>query len=101
MAEARVVKNYINGKWVESLNKDFIEVINPATKEVMVNVPQSTKAELDEAAQVAQDTFEEWSNRNVNKRARIMIKYQKLLLKNKQIKAKLINKKYEKRNSKY
>lgn len=92
MAEARVVKNYINGKWVESLNKDFIEVINPATKEVMVNVPQSTKAELDEAAQVAQDTFEEWSNTDVNKRARIMFKYQQLLLENKQELAELITK---------
>lgn len=92
MAEARVVKNYINGKWVESSNKDFIEVINPATKEVMVNVPQSTKAELDEAAQVAQDTFEEWSNTDVNKRARIMFKYQQLLLENKQELAELITK---------
>src|SRR5699024_10197141 len=84
MAEARVVKNYINGKRVESLNKDFIEVINPATKEVMGNVPQSTKAELDEAAQDAQYTFEEWRNTDVNKRARIMFKYQQLLLENKQ-----------------
>src|SRR5699024_7425803 len=92
MAEARVVKNYINGKWVESLNKDFIEVINAATKEVMVNVTQSTNAELDEAERFAQDTFEEWSNKDVNKRARIMFKYQQLLLENKQELAELITK---------
>src|SRR5699024_7482478 len=69
---------------------ETVEVINPATKEVMVEVPLSTKEELNEAAQVAQDTFEEWSNTDVNKRARILFKYQQLLQENKQELAELI-----------
>src|SRR5699024_12656108 len=50
----------------------------------------STKKELDQAAQNAQDVFESWSNTDVNKRARILFKYQQLLQDNKNELAKLI-----------
>ena len=90
MSNIRVMKNYINGEWVESKSTETINVINPATKEVMVKVPASTKEELDQAAQNAQDVFESWSNTDVNKRARILFKYQQLLQDNKNELAKLI-----------
>lgn len=90
MSNIRVMKNYINGEWIESKSTETIEVLNPATKEVMVKVPVSTKKELDQAAQNAQDVFESWSNTDVNKRARILFKYQQLLQDNKNELAKLI-----------
>lgn len=90
MSNIRVMKNYINGEWIESKSTETIDVINPATKEVMVKVPASTKEELDKAAQNAQDVFESWSNTDVNKRARILFKYQQLLQDNKNELAKLI-----------
>lgn len=92
MSEVKVLKNYINGEWVESKSTETIEVINPATKEVMVNVPQSTREELDYAAQVAHETFPDWSNTAVPKRARILFKYQQLLMENKQELAEIITK---------
>lgn len=90
--KVRNLKNYINGEWIESKSTETIEVINPATKEIMVNVPQSTQSELDHAAQVAHDAFTDWSNTAVPKRARILFKYQQLLMENKQELAEIITK---------
>lgn len=92
MSSVRKMKNYINGEWIESMSSDSMEVINPATKEVLVNVPQSTREELDYAAQVAQDAFHDWSDTAVPKRARILFKYQQILMENKEILAEIITK---------
>jgi len=92
LSSVRKMKNYINGEWIESMSSDSMEVINPATKEVLVNVPQSTREELDYAAQVAQDAFHDWSDTAVPKRARILFKYQQILMENKEILAEIITK---------
>ena len=34
-----VLKNYIGGKWMDSVSKETIDVINPATSEVLAKVP--------------------------------------------------------------
>lgn len=76
---ARKLKNFINGEWVESKTEQYEKVYNPATKEVLAEVPISTKEDFEEAAQSAQKAFDEWKNVSVAKRARIMFKYQNLL----------------------
>ena len=40
-----VVKNYINGRWVESKAKETQDVINPATGELLAKTPMSTREE--------------------------------------------------------
>ncbi len=52
--------NYINGEWRQSAAADYLEVVNPATSEVLAQVPLSPAAEVDEAAQAAALAFEEW-----------------------------------------
>ena len=47
MSKLNVVKNYINGKWVESKSNKLLDVENPCTGEVLAKVPLSTKAETD------------------------------------------------------
>jgi malonate-semialdehyde dehydrogenase (acetylating) / methylmalonate-semialdehyde dehydrogenase len=90
MAETKILKNYINGEWVESRSTETIDVFNPATKEIIAKVPVSTKAELDEAAAAADNAFEAWKNTAVPKRARILFKFQQLLMENKQELAEII-----------
>ena len=80
--KVRKLKNYINGEWVESKTAQYEDVYNPATKEVIAQVPLSTKEEVDFAAEVAQKAFETWKNVPVQKRARILFNYQQLLQKN-------------------
>lgn len=90
MSNIRKIKNFINGKWVESKTDRYEKVINPATKEVIALVPLSTKEELSEVAQIAHDAFIRWSKVAVPRRARILFNYQQLLLKNKEELARLI-----------
>ncbi|WP_221567204.1 CoA-acylating methylmalonate-semialdehyde dehydrogenase [Alkalihalobacillus sp. TS-13] len=76
----KTIKNYVDGKWIESKSDKTEPVYNPATGEVIGNVPISTREELDEAVDVARKAFEEWSQVAVPKRARILFKYQQLLV---------------------
>ena len=85
-----ISKNYINGKWVQSTGDIFIESKNPATQEVIRQVPQTTKAEFDSAVAVAKDTFDQWKNVPLMTRIRYMFEYQKLLKDNTEEIAKLI-----------
>ncbi|ARJ50719.1 CoA-acylating methylmalonate-semialdehyde dehydrogenase [Staphylococcus lutrae] len=89
---AELLKNYIGGKWIESKSEEKIEVVNPATKEVIAYVPVSTREELDEAAEIAQEAFMKWKDVPVPKRARILFKFQQLLIKNKALLADIITK---------
>lgn len=87
---AQKVKNFIGGKWVESKTDRTEPVYNPATGEIIAQVPISTKEELDEAVKVAAETFKTWKEEPVPKRARILFKYQQLLVEHWEELAKLI-----------
>lgn len=90
MADVRKLKNYINGEWVESKTDKYEDVINPATGEVLCQVPISTRAELDQAAVIAEQAFEKWSQVAVPRRARVLFGFQQLLIQHKEELAKLI-----------
>ncbi|RQM84147.1 methylmalonate-semialdehyde dehydrogenase (CoA acylating) [Staphylococcus xylosus] len=89
---AEILKNYINGEWKESKSTEMLDVLNPATKEVIAKVPLSTREELDEVAQMAAEAFQEWKEVAVPKRARLLFKLQQLLIDNKQELAEIITK---------
>src|SRR5699024_1181721 len=76
----RILKNYINGQWVDSQATNFEEVMNPATEEPLVRVPFSTPEETHEAIEIAQTAFESWSKVPVPKRGRLLFKLQNLLV---------------------
>ncbi|GKV65920.1 MULTISPECIES: CoA-acylating methylmalonate-semialdehyde dehydrogenase [unclassified Sporosarcina] len=76
----KVLKNYINGEWVESETNKMEEVINPATGEVIAKVPISTKEEVNFAVEAANQAFETWKEIDAPKRARILFKFQQLLV---------------------
>ncbi|AVV05787.1 CoA-acylating methylmalonate-semialdehyde dehydrogenase [Listeria monocytogenes] len=90
MAGVRKLKNYINGEWVESKTDKYEDVINPATGEVLCQVPISTRAELDQAAVIAEQAFEKWSQVAVPRRARVLFGFQQLLIQHKEELARLI-----------
>ncbi|ECL7895775.1 TPA: CoA-acylating methylmalonate-semialdehyde dehydrogenase [Listeria innocua] len=90
MADVRKLKNYINGEWVESKADKYEDVINPATGELLCQVPISTRAELDQAATIAEQAFEKWSQVAVPRRARVLFSFQQLLIQHKEELARLI-----------
>ncbi|MDI3091164.1 CoA-acylating methylmalonate-semialdehyde dehydrogenase [Priestia megaterium] len=78
----KVIENYIAGEWVESSTSLREKVYNPATGEVIAEVPLSTKEDVDQAVRAANEAFKGWSKTAVPKRARILFKYQQLLVDN-------------------
>ncbi|GAA0441012.1 aldehyde dehydrogenase family protein [Lentibacillus halophilus] len=51
------LKQYINGEWIESTDSQTMEVINPATEEVMGHISAGTKEDLDKAVKAARKAF--------------------------------------------
>ncbi|PID21788.1 methylmalonate-semialdehyde dehydrogenase (CoA acylating) [Sporosarcina sp. P3] len=74
------VQNYINGEWVSATTDQTEPVYNPATGEVVAHVPISTKDDLDHAVEAASEAFITWKEVPVPRRARILFKYQQLLV---------------------
>ncbi|WP_309088581.1 CoA-acylating methylmalonate-semialdehyde dehydrogenase [Domibacillus sp.] len=89
-SEVKTLQNYINGEWVDSLSSQTETVVNPATGEEIAQVPLSTKEDVDRAVQAASEAFKTWSQTAVPKRARVLFKYQQLLVDNWEELAKLI-----------
>lgn len=86
----RVLKNYINGEWVDSHSEKSDVVVNPATEEVLATVPFSTEEETSQAIEVAQEAFQSWQRVPVPVRGRYLFKLQHLLSENKEELARLI-----------
>ncbi|RUS26938.1 methylmalonate-semialdehyde dehydrogenase [Jimgerdemannia flammicorona] len=79
--QAHTTKLYINGEFVESSTKKWIDVRNPATQEVVTRVPEATPEELRAATSSAQEAFKEWRKSSVLTRQRIMMELQYLIRK--------------------
>ncbi|CCO11810.2 MULTISPECIES: methylmalonate-semialdehyde dehydrogenase [Carnobacterium] len=90
MVEVRRLKNYINGEWVNSQTSNYEDVLNPATKEIICQVPLSTKEDVELATKASLAAFEKWKNVAVPRRARILFKFQELITRNKLELARLI-----------
>lgn len=76
------VPMYLEDQFYQSEAKEWIEVTNPATNDVIAEVPCSTESEIDRAIHCAKQTFATWKNVPVPERARLMLRYQHLLKEN-------------------
>nr|WP_028696162.1 CoA-acylating methylmalonate-semialdehyde dehydrogenase [Pseudomonas cremoricolorata] len=73
------VKLLIDGQWRESTSSEWRDIVNPATQEVLAQVPFATEAELSEAVAAAQKAFHSWRDTPIGARMRIMLKFQALI----------------------
>lgn len=73
------VKMYINGAMVEPKGSTFVDVLNPATQELISRLPETTDAEFEEAVRSSKEAFASWSKTAVPTRARVMFKFQELI----------------------
>lgn len=90
--ETKILKNFIGGRWVESASEKTEVVPNPATGEALAYVPISNLQDLDDAVASADEAFQKWKNVAVPKRARILFRYQQLLVEHWDELARLITK---------
>ncbi|HEX3024393.1 MAG TPA: aldehyde dehydrogenase family protein, partial [Chitinophagaceae bacterium] len=79
-----VLQNYINGEWVGSKSSTTIDVVNPATKEILAKVPygDDTQKDVELAVLAAQQAYLEWKNISVLKRIQPLFKLKILLEQN-------------------
>lgn len=75
-------KLLINGEFVESKTQQWQDIINPATQEVIGQVPMATTDEVNAAIASAQAAFATWRQTPVQARMRIMLKLQDLIRQN-------------------
>ncbi|KAI3445808.1 hypothetical protein Pfo_002473 [Paulownia fortunei] len=73
------VPNLIGGRFIDSQSSTSIDVLNPATQQVVAQVPLSTGEELKAAVFAAKRAFTSWRNTPVTTRQRIMFKLQELI----------------------
>ena len=53
-------KLYINGEWIDSTSDDYIKVENPATQEIIAEVPAASKEDILKAIKSAKDSLISW-----------------------------------------
>jgi succinate-semialdehyde dehydrogenase/glutarate-semialdehyde dehydrogenase len=69
----------IGGEWRQAAASEELEVINPATEEVVESVPASSPEDVELAVATAKRAFPEWSRTDVEKRAAILAKAAELI----------------------
>ncbi len=76
---APTVKLLIDGQLVESKAREWRDIVNPATQEVLARVPMCDADEVDAAVKSAAKAYATWRNVPIGQRARIMLKLQELV----------------------
>ncbi|XP_052192367.1 methylmalonate-semialdehyde dehydrogenase [acylating], mitochondrial [Diospyros lotus] len=73
------VPNLIGGVFADSQSSELIDVINPATQEVVSQLPLTTNEEFKAAVSAAKQAFPSWRSTPITTRQRIMLKLQELI----------------------
>ena len=67
-------QNLIGGEWVDSSGGETMEVVNPATGEVIAEVPAATAEDVDRAVQAAKKALVEWRETTPGERSEVLLK---------------------------
>ncbi|OLF30055.1 aldehyde dehydrogenase family protein [Staphylococcus aureus] len=67
-------QQYINGEWVDSDSNETIEVINPATEEVIGKVAKGNANDVDKAVEAANNAYLEFRHSSVKERKELLDK---------------------------
>src|SRR6202163_2355655 len=76
------LQNYIHGGWRRSATQEYVDVINPATAELLARTPLSSAADVDAAVQAAADAFPAWRRTPPGERVQYLFKLKNLLEEN-------------------
>lgn len=76
---AQDVNLLINGEWVPAQSGKTLDIVNPATEEVIGQLAHAEKADLDLALDAAQKGFETWREMSAYERSKIMRKAANLM----------------------
>src|SRR5438046_6857137 len=68
---------YIGGDWVDAASDESLDVINPATEDVIGQVPQASVADVDRAVTAARHAFDEgpWPRMSPRERSDTLLRF--------------------------
>jgi betaine-aldehyde dehydrogenase len=74
-AGPRVLRNFINGEFVEAQTDATSDIVSPVTAQVVAKAPISSAADVDAAYASAAKAFEEWGQTTPSERQQALLKF--------------------------
>ena len=78
----KTYKMWIDGKWIDAESGKTFPVYNPATEEIIAELPQGGKGDVDKAVEAARKAFPFWSKKPQAERSAIAMKIADLIREN-------------------
>ncbi|TDD06961.1 aldehyde dehydrogenase family protein [Nonomuraea deserti] len=63
---------YVGGSWTASMSDESIEVVNPATEEIIDRVPAGSPGDVEAAVRAARQAFPRWSDTAAAERGKLL-----------------------------
>jgi len=73
---------FVDNKFLNSGTRDYVDLHDPATNNLVTRVPENTDAEMTAAVDSAEMAFKDWSQTSVLKRQQIMFRFVQLIREN-------------------
>jgi acyl-CoA reductase-like NAD-dependent aldehyde dehydrogenase len=73
-------KVLIGGQWVDALSGETMQVINPATSEVIARVPKCGQADVERAVNAALEAGPGWAMKTVGERSKVLLKLSQIIM---------------------
>jgi 1-pyrroline dehydrogenase len=67
-------QNFVGGEWVDAMDGETTEVLNPATGEVISEVPRGSATDVDRAVAAAKKALPDWLDTTPQERARMLLR---------------------------
>jgi betaine-aldehyde dehydrogenase len=71
----RVLRNFINGEYVDAESDATTDIVNPATAQVVATAPVSSQADVDRAYAAADAAFAEWGQTTPSERQKALLDF--------------------------
>jgi malonate-semialdehyde dehydrogenase (acetylating)/methylmalonate-semialdehyde dehydrogenase len=80
--QVELISNYVGGRWHTPSGRDALDVLNPATGEILARVPLSSAEDVDAVVKGASAAFEDWRRTPPTERIQYLFKLRNLLEEN-------------------
>ena len=67
-------KNFVGGEWVDAVEGETMEVLNPSTGEPIAEVPKGTQADVERAVDAARKALPDWLDKTPKDRMELLLK---------------------------
>jgi betaine-aldehyde dehydrogenase/aminobutyraldehyde dehydrogenase len=66
-------QNYVGGEWVDAVDGDVVDIVNPANETVIAAVPRCGPADVDRAVEAARQALPEWLDSTPQERSTMLL----------------------------